>query len=495
MKKKRGQNSNELSPLLISTKSTTNGSSSNLYDNFNLYDEVKTMLEIAIPTIILQFSTYFIYPQCASAVGKHLDGESLAAFSLGSVSGNMTCISIIIGTLSANETLQPRAFGLKRYREVGRLAIRGFIMCVLSLVIPVTALMTKLDNILPLLGQDADVSLLTMEWMRVYLWSVPPLLLFRVIQRFLACQNIVMPCTFGGVISCLVIHPLVLNFAIQSFGILGSGWAVVFTTFMQLILCIGYIVVTGSYDKRTWPGLSTSIILETFDIREIITFAKLSLGGIFALSEWWFWECICFVAGNFGIVELCVHTVAYQLIPIFFMLPLGISIGLSVRIGILLPVNVDGAKKLAVATMILSIFVSVIISAIIYKNQTWIVSMFTSDENVFEGCQRIWLRLCVYLVIINIFGVSTGVLSALGLQWRTFANMFVVLWLWGIPAIIYFCIFGGKGYYCMWDIIPILYILLDIGLVLTYVTADWNEIGAQIEIDQSKKEGKEETLD
>ena len=47
------------------------------------------------------------------------------------------------------------------------------------------------------------------------------------------------------------------------------------------------------------------------------------------------------------VVELCFHTVSYQLIPIAFVILLGISIGLNVRLGVLLPVNLNGAKLLA----------------------------------------------------------------------------------------------------------------------------------------------------
>lgn len=489
--------SDESTLLILTTRhdnesGTTSSSTPINNDTFSLYHEAKTLAAIAFPTIIVQLSTYCIYPQCASAVGRQLDTESLAAFSLGSVSGNMTCISIIIGTLSASETLQPRAFGLKRYREVGRLAIRGFFMCLLSLIIPVVVLLTRADEIFDGLGQDVDAGYLASEWIKVYIWSVPPVLLFRVTQRYLACQNIVIPCAFGAVIGCFVVHPFVLKWAIQKYGFLGSSWAIVITQFVQFLLCIGFVVVTGSYEKMTWPGLSPSIMLEALDVRELLSYAKLSIGGIFALSEWWFWECICFLAGRFGLVELCVHTVTYQLIPITFMVPLGISIGLSVRMGVLLPVSVDGAKRLAAVTMLFTICAGITISAVIYKYQTWIVSMFTSDEEVFEGCQRIWFQLCVYLVLLWIFCVSGGILSALGLQWRTAANMFIVLWVWTIPAIIYSCIYDGKGYYHMWKILPLSYIVLDIGLTITYLTADWEGIGAKIKLDRKVKEVEQE---
>ena len=468
-------NSSSHDEVIVQASSLKSGS-------FSLYQEAKTLMSIALPTVILQLSTFFIFTQCASAVGRHMDDEYLAAFSLGSLSGNITCISFIIGTLNACETLQPRAFGLKRYREVGLLAIRGFIMCLISLSIPLFLLLTRSDVIFDKLGQNEDVAHLATQWIKVYIWSVPAALLFRVTQRYLACQSIVMPCVFGAVIGCFAVHPFVLKWAIQKFGFMGSAWALVITLYVQFFLSLAYLFTTGSYEKPTMPRLTMKSITDALDFGEMLAFAKLSVGGIFALSEWWFWECICFMAGQFGLVEFCVHSITYQLIPVLFMIPMGFSIGLTVRMGVLLQINVSGAKRLAACTVIFTTILGIAVSSAIYKYQTWIVSIFTSDEAVFDGCKKIWFNMCIYNLFLWMFCVNRGILSALGLQWRTATNMFVVLWCFTIPVVMNTC--HTKGYYYLWNILPLAYVALNIGLTITYATADWKEIGARIKLDK-----------
>jgi len=54
------------------------------------------------------------------------------------------------------------------------------------------------------------------------------------------------------------------------------------------------------------------------------------------MSEWWFWELVCFFSGEFGSTSLAAHTVAYQLAPLSFMVPLGFSQALTARVGALL---------------------------------------------------------------------------------------------------------------------------------------------------------------
>ena len=54
---------------------------------------------------------------------------------------------------------------------------------------------------------------------------------------------------------------------------------------------------------------------------------------------------MCFIAGSFGVVSLCVHTIAYNLVPLMFMIPLGILIGLTVRMGHFIVERLQHAKN------------------------------------------------------------------------------------------------------------------------------------------------------
>merc|ERR1711920_729280 len=116
---------------------------------------------------------------------------------------------------------------------------------------------------------------------------------------------------------------------------------------------MGIVNYIGAYHKETWPGFDFKFLKESLDWKECKTYVKLGIGGVLSLSEWWCWEILCFIAGKLGVIPLCVHSIAYQLIPLAFMLPLGISIGLSVRLGSMLTQDVNKAKSLAIYTMIL----------------------------------------------------------------------------------------------------------------------------------------------
>jgi len=461
-------------------------------DRFNFYQEMKELFHIALPTAATQLCSFFVFPQTASIIGRRLPSKYLAAFSLGSLSGNLTCTSIIIGTLSTSETLQPRAFGLKEYREVGILAVRGFVICIAVLLLPVLLLLLGGEDIfMALLGhssqEDSDTGAAAHwagAWIRIYVWGVPPLILFRVTQRYLACQNIVLPCLYAAAIGCFC-HPIVLRYAVHRYGFLGSAGAVALTQYVQTLGAFYFIWVMKVHEARTWPcwpgsGSSRSFVLEALRWEGLRSYARLSLGGILALTEWWFWETLCFTVGKLGVLPLCVHTIAYQVIPITFMIPLGISIGLSVQMGKLLPVSVDRAKKLAACTMIFTVVVAICVATLLHVFQLEVISAFTSDGDVIEGCNLIWKDLCIHIVIMYIFGINSGILRALGLQWRMAATVISVLWFGGLPTIIFFCFGRGGGLVQMWNILPRLYAVLNFCLSLGYMTANWQEIGDSI---------------
>ena len=121
-----------------------NNNNTNHHHNFNLWQEMKLLMQIAAPAVVVQFSVLFIFPQTASAVGRILGTKALAGFSLGSLVGNLTCVSIMTGALTAADILMPRAWGAKKYEEMGILAIRSVIFCSFLLLIPIIPLFTSM---------------------------------------------------------------------------------------------------------------------------------------------------------------------------------------------------------------------------------------------------------------------------------------------------------------------------------------------------------------
>ena len=313
---------------------------------FHLIDETRQLLKIAIPTAIVQFCRFAIFPLTAAAIGRHIGSDELAGFSLATLMMDMACLSIIMGVMSAADTLQPRAMAMGRYTEVGLLAIRGYAVCSLVLLVPMIVSVTLWEPILELLGQDPVASHMAYQWARIYIFGIPFVLLFQVLQRFLSAQNTVLPMAVGGVIGTFLFHSPALKMSVNIGGFLGSAVAVVLTQSVHVFLSLWYVYWKKSYYMKTWPGLSGKTVQRALQPLKMFRFLKLGLCGVLSFTvrlhwhllcllaisssssnpskennkysrdtqEWWFSEAVAFTAGKLGVIPLCAHTVAYQVV-------------------------------------------------------------------------------------------------------------------------------------------------------------------------------------
>jgi MATE family multidrug resistance protein len=254
------------------------------HEPFVLWHETKLLFNIALPAVAVQLSVLFIFPHTASVVGRTMGTDALAGFSLGSLVGNLTCLSVMVGCLTAADTLMPRAYGTGHYDELGRLAIRGFIMCGLLLLAPIIPLCTIMEWVFDQLGQDEHASHLASEWIRVYLIGVPAMLLFRVIQSFLNAQHQVWPLVYASMTACFIVHPIFLRLFIPAFGFVGSSLAIAMTQYVMAFLLLVYLKINPVHKAESWPGLSKDYIMEAISPRPMARFFSLSLGGVLSLS-------------------------------------------------------------------------------------------------------------------------------------------------------------------------------------------------------------------
>mmetsp|Transcript_47075 Transcript_47075/g.142560 ORF Transcript_47075/g.142560 Transcript_47075/m.142560 type:complete len:396 (-) Transcript_47075:511-1698(-) len=350
--------------------------------------EALCLARIALPIVAVQFCWLLLWTETASAVGRGagtIQGdatENLAGFALASLSANLACQSIFIGILTASDTLSPQAYGAGNYREVGLLAIRAYVSSFV-LVLPLAVVLWDSEFILLRLGQDPSAAHLSSLWVRLYMIALPFNLMLNVIQRFLTAQEVVMPLVCCGVITAVIIHPMNLYVLVEHVdGFRGSAVALALSQTIQVMLLLTYLKLNVPHNVETWPGLAAC--QEALEVKALVAFVKLGIGGILALTEWWFWEFLCFVAGKFGVVSLSVHTIAYQLVPLLFMLPLGISIGLSVRLGSILALDVLRAKKLVAGCLMFCTVLAAATASAVYFSRQAIVSVFTSEVEVIQ---------------------------------------------------------------------------------------------------------------
>ena len=210
-----------------------------------------------------------------------------------------------------------------------------------------------------------------------------------------------------------------------------------------------------------------------------------------ASLEWVYWEALSLVVGTLGPVPLSIHTIPTQITMLAFMLPLGLGIALSVRIGATLPQNVQRAKTLTLACVVASVVLLGGLSVALYLLRESFVGLFTSELDVMEGCREIWLDVCWFNFILSFFGINMGIATGLGMQWTLGWVTVVFMWILGLPATYYFAVVKGWGVAAAWKTIWSPYLGINVVLMVAFLWKDWDALSESIRLREGMEKKSE----
>jgi len=348
------------------------------------WTEARLLVNLAIPTVLVQLGATVPPAMTASYIGRHLGAVYLDGFTLASLTGNLLTLSLLQGLYSASDTLSPQAFGAGNYKEVGLLAIRGFVGSLL-LIVPINLVLARfMKAILTWVGQDEETSALAAEWYRVYMFGLPFYALYNVAWKFLSAQEIMTPLVVVLVGTCGIVLPLALDRLVPWLGFIGSAFAILIYQASQAGFLLLYLAYKRPHNPMTWPGLQ--FWREALAWKQFAAYMRLGAGGMLAASEWWYWEVLCLLIGTLGVLPLSVHTVPTQVLTVSFMMPVGIGIALSIRLGATLPRNVKRAQQLVVGCVLVSTILFAIMSIIMWTCRESIFRIFSTEQEVLEVC-------------------------------------------------------------------------------------------------------------
>ena len=274
------------------------GDASVLLTQHNYVSEMKKelwkILFVALPSVLTQICLNSLFPITASAVGRSLSSEQLAGYGLGALMGNFTCLSVIMGALSAADTLMPRAYAAKLYPQMGILVARSVVVCSVLLFFPMLLLSQPqwTTSLLITWGTEPEVAIYAADWMRLYIVGIPATMLFRTIQRFCFTQDHPWPPVQASILVTFVLHPLLLRRWVEPYGLTGSAWAIVTSQYSMLTILIGIVLArkhcNQAFHVDSWPRFaSLPFWVEVFQFGPLWGFFSLGLGGVVSMSEWW----------------------------------------------------------------------------------------------------------------------------------------------------------------------------------------------------------------
>lgn len=238
-----------------------------------------------------------------------------------------------MGLVSAVAPLAAQAYGARSPRMVRR-ALRVGLWAAVIAGAPLTALQLWGEDLLRLAGQDATAAALAGRYLDGLAWSLVPAWWFIAFRNFMGAVNRPEPALWitlaafpaNAALAYALIHG---EFGLPRLDLLGAGLA---TTLVNLGMCVAAIWVC--YARRPFKKYQ---VLGRFWRPDWALLGRLMrigapISGAFAL-EYGLFAAAALLMGWLGTTALAAHQIALQTASIMFMVPFGISLAATVRVG------------------------------------------------------------------------------------------------------------------------------------------------------------------
>lgn len=293
--------------------------------------EARRTLVLAAPIIVGQVSTMLMGVTDAIMIG-HVGKVPLAASAFaGSMFGFL--FMAMIGLLTPVSIMVSRSHGAGDEAEAAQWMKHGTVIAIVAGALGM-ALMLFLGTQLHHFGQPPEVLAEIHPYYELFMISMIPTLLFQVQRQF--SESLERPVTpmiimLAGVLLNVLLNWILIygNWGAPALGLEGAGWATL------LSRCVGVLVIwwwikRTDYFKTAWPRDWTSNYTRARFKRMLGLGVPISLSLSF---EGWTFGVAALMMGWLGSTALAAHQIAISCAAFTFMIPLGLAMAVSVRIG------------------------------------------------------------------------------------------------------------------------------------------------------------------
>ena len=292
------------------------------------------MLVLAAPIVLTNLAQLALGTTDIIMMGW-LGPKALAAGAL-AVNLNWALLVFAIGVVTATAPMVAHELGRNRHsvREVRRTVRQGLWTAVV-LAIPLWAILWQAEPILRAIGEPADLAQNAAAYLHTYQWSILPLLVYLVLRNFVASLERPLSALWvGGVavgLNAFVVWTLMFGeFGFPALGLPGAG---IGTTLSALFMA-GALAVLVSRDRRfrryhlfgrwwrpDWPRF-----------REVWRIG-LPIGGAMAFEVTVF-NAAAFIMGLISAEAIAAYAIGIQIPSLIFMVPQGLGMAATVRVGL-----------------------------------------------------------------------------------------------------------------------------------------------------------------
>ncbi len=403
----------------------------------HLAGEFAETLRLAVPMMLTQLGQIAMMTTDLAFIGRLGDPAVAAAALAGTV--YFVSFTFGMGLMSAVAPLTAQAFGAGDARRIRR-SLRAGLWVALFISLPMMASPLYGEQILLTLGQAPRSAALAQHYLYGLAWGIAPALGFIALRGMMGAVNRPQPPLWitlaaipaNALLVYLLIHGL---FGLPELGLLGAGLAttlVNFGTFVAALAILAFRKPFAEYQPlaRLWR-IDWPLMRQLVEIGAPISFSLLMEYGLFSSAA--------LLMGLIGTTALAAHQVALQVTAVLFMIPLGIGMAATVRVGHAFGRNEPAAvRRAGLAAALLGIaFVAALTLAVVLGRHALGRIFFGSGEAAAATVELTATLLLVGATFFIADGLQTIMGGALrGLNDTRMTLLFAAIgyWLVGFPS-------------------------------------------------------------
>jgi MATE family multidrug resistance protein len=312
-----------------------------------LWLEMKALSRLALPLAVTQLAQMAILATDTFLLG-HLSKDALAAATLANQVFFMVWL-IGMGPASAVPAIIAHILGAREGDTAGvRNALRMGLWSVALLTPPLLLVLFFTESILLLLGQDPALAAKGSLFMSALMWSLPSSLAFQVLRNFATAVNRpLVPLVVSGLMvlfNALLGYGLIFgHFGLPRLELVGSGLASAIAQLFGFSVMLVFVLRHAELKRyrilTRWHRPHWTHLREVFHLGMPI--------GLTMMFEVALFVAAAFTMGLFGADVLAAHQIAITVPSLTFMVPMGIGMAATVRVGLAKGAGDDAEARIA----------------------------------------------------------------------------------------------------------------------------------------------------
>jgi MATE family multidrug resistance protein len=414
-----------------------------------LRSELLRTAQLAAPLVLgqlLAFSISFVDTMMAG----RFDALTLAAVAIGSAVWQ-SMLLFVIGVMMAIPPFVSHLDGADHREKVGGL-IQQASYIALALALLYILVLSNAELLLVTVGVEPSIVPLALGYLDGISWGVPALCGFLLLRMLSEGLSITRPIVYFGLLGLAVNIPanyllIFGHFGAPRLGATGCGYASSIAQWLQFLGILGYVLRHHSF--RSVQLFQQWTAPDWRSIRGLLSLGLPIGGSIFVEGS--LFSAAALLMGKLGPTVAAAHQVAINFTGLMFMLPLGIGMALTVRIGNALGRGDPAAARLVgLIGFAMVLCTQVTSAALMLLFPEVVAALYTDDPLVRDTVVSLLFLAAIFQLPDGLQAAGAGALR--GLKDSRIPMLFTILayWLVGLPLGYLLGLEMGYGAEGMW---------------------------------------------